>query len=177
MKIKNLERFAKGWRGIVYTGFYKGKKVAVKEGRTVKNEWKWLKKLNRYGIGPKIIGFDGRLVYEFVEGERFVDFIKKNNRNKINKIIKVILRKMRKMDKLKINKEEMHNPVKHIFVGKKIKMIDFERCRESEKPKNVTQFCQFLMRKRLVSKRVIKVLKEYKKDYNEKNFKKILEFF
>ena len=41
----------------------------------------------------------------------------------------------------------MHHPVKHIIIGKNRKpvLIDFERCRKTEKPKNVTQFCQFLI--------------------------------
>ena len=176
MKISNLEEFAKGWRGVVYVGLYKGKKVGIKKGKTVKNEFKWLKKLNKYSIGPKVVGFDGRLVYEFVEGERLIDLIERKDK-RVKRVILTVLRKMRKMDKLKVNKEEMHNPVKHIFVGRSVKMIDFERCRETEKPKNVTQFCQFLMRKKLVSKKIIKVLKNYKKSYSEKDFKKILEFF
>jgi len=177
MKIEDLKKFSKGWRGVVYVGFYKGKKVGVKKGKTVENEFKWLKKLNKYGIGPKVVGFDKGLVYEFVEGESFLDFVEKEKKEKVNKVILTVLRKMRKMDKLKVNKEEMHNPVKHIFVGRSVKMIDFERCRKSERPKNVTQFCQFLMRKKLVSKKVIKVLKDYKKSYSEKDFKRVLEFF
>ena len=43
-----------------------------------------------------------------------------------------------------INKEEMHRPIKHAWVGKSIRFIDFERCHQSEKVKNVTQLCQFL---------------------------------
>ena len=36
-----------------------------------------------------------------------------------------------------INKEEMHRPIKHAWVGKSIRFIDFERCHQSEKVKNV----------------------------------------
>jgi len=63
----------------------------------------------------------------------------------VNKIIKNILEQCRIMDKLKINKKEFHKPIKHIIVYKnKPVMIDFERCYYAEKPKNVTQFCQFI---------------------------------
>ena len=51
------------------------------------------------------------------------------------------------MDGVGVNKEEMTRPWKHIIVtpaGEAI-LIDFERCRETRLPKNVTQFCQFLI--------------------------------
>src|SRR3989344_8569931 len=53
---------------------------------------------------------------------------------------------MRTLDLLKLNKEEMHHPHKHIIVDRKGKpsLVDFERARIVSRPKNVTQFCQYL---------------------------------
>ena len=56
----------------------------------------------------------------------------------------------------------------------------------TKKPKNVTQFCQFListkfgeaLRKKKINidmDEMIKLAQEYKKEINERNFKKILE--
>ena len=74
---------------------------------------------------------------------------------------------------------ELTNPYKHILIkNSKAKMIDFERCYKTENPKNVTQFSEYLMRKRLVPrKKFILILKEYKKNKTKKSFNKILSFF
>ncbi len=184
-----LEKFAKGHRSTVYVGFYKNKKIAVKIGMRVvgrvSNEAIWLKILNKYDIGPKLL-FSGKdcIVYEFVEGERFVDWLRNNFG--INKVLKEIFRQLRILDKLKVNKEEMHHPIKHILVGEKVVMIDFERCNKVDKPKNITQFCKFLFSKNIENilkdrginidrEKLIEILKEYKKEQNEKNFKRILK--
>ena len=70
---------------------------------------------------------------------------------------------MHKLDKIKVDKEEMHHPVKHVIVSKGIPhLIDFERTRYSQNPKNVTQFCQFLISTKfnmLLSKKGIKIEK------------------
>ena len=170
-----LEYLAKGKRSRVYTGVLKGRKIIVKKSKRAKIEAKWLKILNKYKIGPKFISV-GRdeLIYEFVEGERILDF-----KGDIKKVIKKVLDKCRKLDKLKINKKEMANPYKHILIKNgKVKMIDFERCYKSDKPKNVTQFCQFV-RSRLMKvndKKFKEILKKYKKKQSEKNYKEILGF-
>ncbi|MBI2133834.1 methyltransferase [Candidatus Woesearchaeota archaeon] len=151
--VQHLKRFAKGHRGIIYLGRLKGRKVAVKAERKhmgarcrVLNEVRWLERLNKKGIGPKLLfGSNDYFVYEFVEGRFIEDFIKESGRKKIVAAIKNLLHQCYLMDALKVNKEEMHHPVKHIIVSKgKPVMIDFERCRSTEKPKNVTQFLQFL---------------------------------
>ena len=92
---------------------------------------------------------------------------------------------MQDLDKLKINKKELTNPYKHIIINKKIVMIDFERCYFTDKPKNVSQFCQFLMSKKVkeifmknkinINKnKLIRILKVYKKSYSEKYFENVL---
>ena len=56
-------------------------------------------------------------------------------------------------------------------------MIDFERCYETKNPKNVTQFCNFLMFNKesfnFNNKKLILLLKEYKNKQTEKNYKQI----
>ncbi len=72
----------------------------------------------------------------------------------------------------------MHNPVKHIIIGKKVVMIDFERCIISESPKNVTQFVQFLTKLDFIRRSgdLMDLLKAYKYEQNDKNYKKLLNF-
>lgn len=175
MRIENLEFLAKGKRSSVYAGFLKKNKVAVKISNRARIEGKWLRLLNREGIGPKLIKIEkDKLIYEFADGRRIGDCLKDKN---IKPIIKKILKQCRSLDKLKINKKELVNPYKHILVDKgKVVMIDFERCHKVNKGKNVTQFCEYLMRNKIVNrKRLTSLLKKYKSSQNDKNFKMILK--
>ena len=186
-ELKNIKYLAKGKRGVVYTAKYKNKKVAVKTknpesnavGR-IKNEAQTLKLLNKHNIGPKLLKFGAsNIIYGFVEGDFILDFIEKNSKDRILKALKDVLNQLHIMDKLKINKEEMHHPLKHIIVNKKNRavLIDFERAYKTEKPHNATQFCQFLINiNKMLSKKgitikkdeMIKLAKKYKKEYNIK---------
>jgi len=187
------ELFSKGKRGLIYTAAYKGKKAAIKvknpESRAVeriKNEAQYLKKLNKYKIGPKFISFrKNELMYEFVEGMFILDFIGKNAKKEIKMVVKDVFGQMFILDKLGIDKEEMHHPLKHVIVNSKNKtvLIDFERCHKTLKPKNVTQWCQFLISyRRLLNKKGIKINKNrmiglarnYKKNQNKTNMDKII---
>ena len=181
--VNNLKYFAKGKRGVIFTGNYKNKKVAIKIKNPdskailrINNEIKFLKVLNKKIIGPKLLFYDENyLVYEFVEGLGISDFLessiknntinKKNNNKKTTiNIIKKILNQLFTMDKLNINKEEMSHPQKHILIDKKndTTLIDFERCHYTIKPSNVTQFCDFL-----ISNTILTLLRNNKININK----------
>lgn len=171
-------------RSIIYIGKYKGKKAILKKdiglGNVVK-EGRWLKILNKYKIGPKLLAVrKDSIICEFVKGIPLIDLVKKGKVKK--KQLLEILKQCKIMDKLKINKREFTRPFQHVLIGKKVKLIDFERCYKSKKVRNVTQFCQFLMqnKKRLKlkinNKEFKELLRGYKKKPNEKNFKKIIKF-
>ena len=183
-QLKNKKLFAKGHRGLIYVGRYKNTKVAIKKknpkskaiGR-IQNETRFLKILNKKNIGPQVL-FSGKdyFVYKFIEGKFIRDYISENKKTRIRKMLKDVLKQCHTLDKLKINKEEMHHPYKHVIIDKKHKvhLIDFERAHYSEKMHNVTQFLQYIMSlKTVLEKKGIKVNKrrirafarEYKKDY------------
>jgi len=186
--------FARGKRSIVYIGIFQGKKAIMKVIRksaplnAIKNEAKWLKKLEKYKIGPKLYkSGENYIICEFLDGELIIPWLKKHNKKEIKDIIKKILKQCRQLDKLNVNKKELQRPVKHIIINKNPKMIDFERCKETRNPKNVTQFCQFLTSSNIENilkekniiipkKKIIPILKKYKKEQNEKNFRNILKF-
>lgn len=187
--IRNKKFLAKGHRGIVYTGLLGTKKIVIKEknpsseaiGR-IKNEAKFLKILNKHKIGPKLLKIKkNSIIYEFVEGDFILDFIEKNNKKNIVKMLNEVLKQCFVMNKLKINKLEMHHPIKHIIIDKKPVLIDFERCYYTEKPKNVSQFCQFIMSCselnkiiKIDKKRLILAVKKYKEKPNKTAFNGIL---
>ncbi len=195
INIKKKKFLAKGKRSLVYTAFLGNKKVGIKVARKdisikkhIENEAKFLKILNKKKIGPKLLhSKKDSIIYEFVEGERILDWMEKANKKNIKKIIKDIFEKCYILDSLKIEKKEMHHPIKHILIKKNnVKMIDFERCRKTNKPKNITQFCQFLISKKVSSilikkgfKKIkkttlIPIVKDYKKKFDKKNLKKII---
>ncbi len=193
--IKNIKYLARGHRGLLFTGFYRNKKIAVKTKNPqskatnrIENESKWLKKLNKHGIGPKLLFVaNDYFVYEFIDGDFILNCIKKSNKSSIKKIIKNLFNQLFILDKLKIEKEEMHHPIKHIIISKnKPRLIDFERVHYSRNPKNITQFCQFLISGHLSSilkskkisidaGKMIKLAKIYKNNQNYQNLKKIID--
>ncbi len=198
-KIDKIEFFTKGKRGFLYKGIYKGKSVVIKTknphskavGRIV-NEAKYLEILNKHNIGPKLLFYaEEYLVYEFIEGIFFEDYlVQEKSSQKVRKVLRDLFEQLYTLDKLGINKEEMHHPVKHILIDKINKpwLVDFERCYKTEKPKNVTQFAQYLTSKRMVGilkgkgisvekEKSINLTKEYKKEINKRNLEKIVKMF
>jgi predicted Ser/Thr protein kinase len=183
-----MEYLSKGKRGVVYLATVNEKRIVVKKARedsdailTLENEARWLKILNKYKIGPRFVSFsDGMLRMEYIHGQPFVEWMKKKSKKDVKRVVKEIFEQCRVMDNLKVNKLEMHHPVKHIIMRRnKPYMIDFERCKKTLTPKNVTQFCQFLVGLDfVVDKEKLKtLLQEYKETYDEKVFRKIVSLF
>ncbi len=181
--VKNIKFFAKGWRGMIHSGRLKSKKVAIKTKRkyseaknAIKKETKWLKIVNKHKIGPEFLFADkGFLVYKFIEGKTFRDWMEKAPKTKLKKVILNIFDQCFKLDQLKINKEEMHRPLTNVLIKKDAVpvLIDFERTYKTKKPHNVTQFCQFLINRMTLFRKkkftftrdkIIKVAVNYKQD-------------
>lgn len=154
IELKDKEPFANGKRGMISTAIWKGKKVAVKEKNPkseaihrIWNEGEMLEILNKEGIGPKLVYHDeDQLIYEFVEGVLFEEWLMTSDRKKILDVIKELFDQCFRIDQLGINKLEMTNPYKHILITDENKpvMIDFERAKRSITPKNVTQFVNYI---------------------------------
>ena len=194
--LKELSFFKKGHRGIAYKAMLKKKEVIAKvvnpssaaSGR-LEIEAKFLKLLGKKSICPKIFLADKDfIVMEFIDGERIMDYIGKNNKKTIIAIIKKIFLQLRILDKLGIDKEEMHHPFKHIIVrNEKPYLIDFERCHYTENPKNITQFLQFLASAKMAEllekkninfarEKMISLAKQYRANIGEKSYRRILNY-
>ena len=205
-RLENIHFFAKGKRGIVYTGIqdksslvkthFPSKKeiikVAIKtklEGSQaigrIENEIYWLKILNQKGIGPKLLFYGNNyFVYKFVEGEYILDWVKNKSKKDVQKVIIDLLKQCLVLDELQVNKEEMHHPLKHIIITKYNKpiMIDFERCSKTDKPKNITQVVEFIVRMNKEFKffsfkpdHLRELAMEYKKKPNSQNLEIIIK--
>jgi len=199
--VQNITYFTKGHRGLLYIGDYKKKRVVIKTEKKesqaigrIENEINYLKILNPKGIGPKLYFHDKKstyFVYEYIDGEFFPIFLEhssKKNKTLIKKIIKNVFTQCFRMDKIKVNKEEMHHPYKHIIIEKKTKkpiLVDFERCHKTMEPRNATQFSSYLISDFMANllkdrgvkvnrEKVIAAAKKYKKDISKKNLDKII---
>jgi release factor glutamine methyltransferase len=191
--VEQLTYLAQGKRGIVLTGVYAEKKVAVKSKRPsskaegkIAIESKFLKLLNKKGIGPRYVeSTQDYLMYEFVPGILLGDWFAKASDREVERVLKKVLEQCRTMDELGITKEEMHHPLKHVIIrGSKVTMIDFERCHYTQDPKNVSQFCQYIMNRSdalhdkgivVERKEWIRAARRYKKDKSAENFGAIVE--
>jgi len=192
--ISSVRKFAKGHRGIVYSGILRGRKVAIKAenpdskaiGR-IQNEERMLSIVNAKGIGPKLlISENDFFVEKFVEGEKILEYLLGCNKKEALLVISKILKQCFILDKTGIGKEEMHHPIKHVLVSKnKAVMIDFERAHFAKFPSNLTQFCQFICSSRisgLLSEKGLKIdrnsilglCREYKKDYSKEKLRTII---
>ncbi|MFC1648808.1 RIO1 family regulatory kinase/ATPase [Nanoarchaeota archaeon] len=187
------EYLAKGKRGITYRTMYKGKEAVVKERNpdsdvdTLQNEYNFLKELNPHGIGPEAYSYEkGSLVMENITGEMIIDYLHRHEKDEIISVLKIVFEQLRIIDNLGINKAEMTYPYKHIIIRtEKPVMIDFERCRKTEHPQNINQFCQFLISKKIEvileskgiaidKQKVIKLAKKYKETYSDEDYKNLI---
>lgn len=193
--IKNISYFSKGKRGFIFIGNCNNKKVAIKiknpKNKAILrtyNEIKFLELLNKKNIGPKLLFHDkDYLIYEFVDGNYIIDYLKNNGKERIISALKNIFEQLFIMDKLKMNKEEMSHPQKHIIIDRKNNpiLIDFERSHYTIKPSNVTQFSDFLISNNISSilkiknikinkNKIINAAKIYKKQQDKNNFNNII---
>jgi len=192
MKISGVTQFtyfAKGSRGLVYTGMFKGKKVGIKvrnpestASLTLAKEAAILQRVNKIGIGNKFVRLGKNYVmYEFSEGVHMLDFVKKATDAQKKKVFKNLFLQCYKMDKLGLNKEEMLRPYTNVIIAKGNipVLIDFERAHFSESPKNVTQFTSYVIAKSEFSdtkrKRLYMLSAEYKNNPSKKLFDKLVK--
>jgi release factor glutamine methyltransferase len=189
--ITDIKKFAKGHRGIIWKAKLKNKAVAIKTKLpssaavgNIEREAEWLRLLNQKGIGPKLISAEKNyFIYRFVEGIFIREFIIKADKKALKKVLKDVFSQCFILDQLKINKEEMHHPVKHIIINKKTVLVDFERANKTINPKNITQFCQYIINQRdelnrkgfrISREKIIKLAKSYKENPIKERLYKII---
>lgn len=169
-RIADLRFFARGKRGVLYAGETRDERslpVVVKIATTtdptsVTLEARWLRVLNRMGIGARLTGSgDAWLMCERLDGLNIVEFLsaESTTRALARWALQEMLCQCFAMDLAGINKEEMTHPHRHIIISRqraaetawRCTFIDFEKCNHSKKPKNITQLCQFLTSPRMTA--------------------------
>jgi putative serine/threonine protein kinase len=197
--IGNLEILGKGYVGVVVLVKRGNKEVALKIRRTdsqrenMKNESILLKLVNSVNVGPKIIDVSKNfLVMEYIEGEKFSDWIGmlkgSGSVKQLKSTIKNVLEDCYRLDQIGLDHGELSNISKHVIVGKtKVTIIDFESSSTKRRPSNVTSITQAFfigsgiakqaqkIYKNSSKKKIIDALKSYKQEKTRENFEKLLK--
>jgi len=161
--ICNIQYLTHGKHGVLWTGSFNDEKVVIKAQQgfampsvQVVKEANMLQAVNKVGVGPRYIRHDDvHVVMTFVNGGHF------HTVPHTTVMLRELLRQCYELDKLGITKEELRRPRSNILVGENIVMIDFERSHYDPKPRNVTQFCGFLLVHNHLPAQAISLLREY----------------
>jgi len=198
LQIGALSILGKGYVGIVVLGKIGRKKVAVKIRRSdsprknLKREAELLEITNRASVGPKLVGFSKNfLVMEYLEGKKIGDWVaslkKKEGSSQLKTVIKKILEDCYSLDRIGLDHGELSNITKHVIVGSKTTIIDFESSSIDRKVSNVTSATQALCIGSKISKMVgciykipkkekmISALRVYKQNRTRDSFERLLD--
>jgi putative serine/threonine protein kinase len=151
LKIKNIKYLAMGKHSKVLEGKKNNREIVVKISKEeyVHREVFFNEKLEKLSFVNPITYHDKNFfIREKINGIILDDVFDKFNKKEIVKIFFNIIEACIKLDELGINKFEMTNPYKHVFIQEnlEIKMIDFERCTFNKNPKNTRQFLSYVRR-------------------------------
>ena len=197
LQVGTINILGKGYVGIVVLGKIGRKKIAIKIRRNdsprknLKREAVLLKIINKHKIGPKLVASSKNfLVMEYLDGEKIGDWVdslkKKGNSPQLKTVIKKILEDCYSLDRIGLDHGELSNLSKHVIVGKKITVIDFESSSTDRKVSNVTSATQALCIGSGISKiigrvykipkkqKMITVLRRYKREGTRESFENLL---
>jgi putative serine/threonine protein kinase len=198
MMLDKICVLGKGYAGIVVMAKMGTKKVALKIRRTdsprkdMKNETVLLGAANKIGVGPKLIASSKNfVVMEFIAGNKIYDWVAelkgKGSALKLKNVINKVLTDCYKLDEAGLDHGELSNITKHVIIGKKITMIDFESSSLERKASNVTSACQAILigsgLAKMVNRiyklppkqKIISVLRIYKEEKTRQSFDDVLE--
>ena len=193
-RIGNLNILGKGYVGIVLLGKIQNKVVAIKIRRTdsqraeLITEAKLLQLVNKINVGPKFIASSKNfLIMEYLDGQKIGEWIEneitiKELKNTLRKILEDCYR----LDRLGFDHGELSTISKHIIIGKKITMIDFESSSTKRRVSNITSATQGLfigsgisrkvstIYKINTKKKIILALRKYKVEMTRESFEELL---
>ncbi len=198
LQFGTISILGKGYVGIVVLGKMGRKKVAVKIRRNdsprknLKREAELLKITNLSNVGPKLVGFSKNfLVMEYLEGKKIRDWVtnlkKKGSSQQLKIVIKKILEDCYSLDRIGLDHGELSNISKHVIIGNKTTIIDFESSSTGRKVSNVTSATQALYIGSRISKivgciykipkkeKMISVLRKYKQEQTRDSFERLLD--
>ena len=128
---------------------------------------------------------------EYLEGKKIGDWItglkEKGSSSQLKVVIKKILEDCYSLDRVGLDHGELSNITKHVIVGSKITIIDFESSSLDRKVSNVTSATQAFYIGSGISKivghiykipkkeKMISVLRRYKQEQTRDSFEKLVD--
>jgi putative serine/threonine protein kinase len=196
--LNNVPVLGKGYVGVVVLSNQGKKSVALKIRRMdasrpeMKSEAKLLRLANEVDVGPKLIDSSKNfIIMEYLEGKKIIDWIRdlkgKGSAAKLRTTTLKVLEDCYSLDKIRLDHGELSHIHKHVIVGKKICIIDFESASVNRRTSNVTSATQSIfigsgianLVKKLIKepnrKKLIASLKKYKNDHSRENFENVLQ--
>jgi putative serine/threonine protein kinase len=187
----------KGYTGIVVLARIGTRKVALKirrtdsPRRTMERESILLKAANKVNVGPRLIASSKNfVVMEFLDGKKIQDWVSEHdhrNVNAVKDVIRKVLYDCYKLDFIGLDHGELSYISKHVIVGKKVTIIDFESSSLERKTSNVTSATQGLYIGSGLAKsitrlyavpqksKIIEALRQYKLEPNEGSFDRVIK--
>ena len=148
--LRDFRFLARGHKGVVYVAEGAAGRVAIKVCRDggARREERWLRRCNDLGIGASLVSAgDECVVMEYIEGPSVGEALDGAvPPDVLFRALRDLLAQCAKLDDRGIDKREMNRCQKHVIVSRdgKSTLLDFERCQESSKPRNVTGLAQYL---------------------------------
>ena len=196
--MEKLAILGKGYVGVVVLAKKNNKKVALKIRRTdsprkeMKDEACLLELVNSVDVGPKMFDVSKNfLVMEYLDGEKISQWIQTikgiGTVKKVKLVVRKILEDCYKLDQMGFDHGELSNISKHVIVGEKISLIDFESSSIKRRPSNVTSITQAIFIGSGIAKKIQKIyknppkekiidaLKQYKQEKTEESFERLMK--
>ena len=196
----NVPVLGRGCVGIVVAVYTNFGKNALKIRRVdadragMQHEAEMLRRANAIHVGPRLLNVtDNFLLMEFIEGTLLPQWVEalrgRGTRSRIRLVLRAILEQCYKLDEAGLDHGELSRAPKHIIVDADDcpHLVDFETASINRRVSNVTSICQYLFigsqvaktikRKlgKVDEKELINVLRNYKQERTEENFRKILD--
>lgn len=200
MRLGTLCVLGKGYSGVVLGARWKRRSVALKirrtdsPRRTMASEARLLSLANAAGVGPKIFAHSrDALVMEHIKGARISDWLcalkGPGSAARVRRVLRRVLELCYSLDSAGLDHGELSMISKHAIVGDSdsVAIIDFESASSSRQVSNVTSAMQALavgaslsvhVRRRCKipeRRKVIALLREYKKSKSEPAFASLLD--
>ena len=196
--LNNVPVLGKGYVGVVVLSNQGKKLVALKIRRMdasrpeMKSEANLLRLANEIDVGPELIDSSKNfIIMEYLEGKKIIDWIRdlkgRGSAAKLRSTVRKMLEDCYNLDKIRLDHGELSHIHKHVIVGKKVCIIDFESASVNRRTSNVTSATQSIfigsgianLVKKIIKepnrKKLIVSLKKYKNDQSRENFEDVLQ--
>src|SRR6267378_50282 len=129
------------------------------------SEAKLLRLANEVDVGPKLLdGSKNFIIMEYLEGKKIIDWIRdlkgKGSAAKLRSTIRKVLEDCYNLDKIRLDHGELSHIHKHVIVGNKVCIIDFESASVNRRTSNVTSATQSIFIGSGIANFVKKIIKE-----------------